>query len=76
MPRCRKSSAQSFVQGYEKAPESQVIGTRADKEKLRSLPAPGSKKMMFVLPKATEFSDLEGHLLDLLGRLKEPQLIL
>jgi glycosyltransferase involved in cell wall biosynthesis len=76
-PGCQKSSAQSLVEGYEKAVtarESKVMGTVLGNEKSRALPVPAGKKIMFVLPKTTEFGGLERHLLDLLRRLQEPQL--
>jgi glycosyltransferase involved in cell wall biosynthesis len=76
-PGCQKSSAQSLVEDCEKvvnAHERKVVGTVLGNEKPRALPEPAGKKIMFVLPKTTEFGGLERHLLDLLRRLKEPQL--
>jgi glycosyltransferase involved in cell wall biosynthesis len=76
-PGCQVSSARSLVEGTEKvvtASEIQVMGTVLGNEKSRALPIPAGKKIMFVLPKTSEFSGLERHLLDLLRGLKEPQL--
>ena len=76
-PACLKSSAQSSVEGHEEAataPESQVTGTGLGNEEPRALPARAGKRIMFVLPKTTEFGGLERHLLDLLRRLREPEL--
>ena len=76
-PGCQKSNAQSLIEGNEEAataPESQVIGSVRGKENSPALPVPGGKKIMFVLPKTSEFGGLERHLLDLLRRLKDPQL--
>ena len=76
-PGGEKSRAQSLVEGYEKAvtaPESQMMGAVSGDHKSRAPSVPTGKKIMFVLPKTTEFGGLERHLLDLLRRLKEPQL--
>ena len=94
-PGCQKSTA-PLVEGDQtavSAPESEVPGTELRKEESRSLPMPAGKKIMFVLPPATEFLvdarpyggrfvgkgcvpeyGLERPLLDLLRRMKEPQL--
>jgi glycosyltransferase involved in cell wall biosynthesis len=73
---CQKSSAQSLMEGNETAtaPESQVIGSVRRKENSPALPVPHGKKIVFVLPRTSEFGGLERHLLDLLRRLKDPQL--
>jgi glycosyltransferase involved in cell wall biosynthesis len=76
-PECRKSTTQSIVEGDEKAViarESRVTGTAQGNLKSQALPIPAGKKIMFVLPKTTEFGGLERHLLDFLRRVKEPQL--
>ncbi len=75
-PGCEKSSVPALVEGYEKvvtARESQAMGTVPGNEKSRALPIPAGKKIMFVLPKTTEFGGLERHLLDLLRWMKEAQ---
>jgi glycosyltransferase involved in cell wall biosynthesis len=67
-PGCQKAS-QSPAEGQEGTVtrrESQVIEPR-------SLRGP-DKKILFVVPKTTEFGGLERNLLDLLGRLEEPRL--
>lgn len=76
-PGCQKSSAQPLAEGCEQVvtvPESHATGTALGNERPRELSANAGKKIMFVLPKTTEFGGLERHLLDLLCRLKEPQL--
>jgi glycosyltransferase involved in cell wall biosynthesis len=76
-PGDRKSSAPSVGEGYERvvtASEIQGVGAVLENEKPRALPLPAGKKIMFVVPKTTEFGGLESHLLDLLRRLKEPLL--
>jgi glycosyltransferase involved in cell wall biosynthesis len=76
-PGGEKSRAQSLGEGYEEAvtaPESQMMGAVSGDHKSRAPSVPTGKKIMFVLPKTTEFGGLERHLLDLLRRLKEPQL--
>jgi len=68
------SAAESPVERHEKtvtASESQLMDTVLRGEKSRALPVPAGKKIVFVLPKTTEFGGLERHLLDLLRRLKE-----
>ena len=76
-PGCQRSIAQPLAEPYEKvvtAPESPVMGTVLGNEKPRAPLAHARKRIMFVLPKTTEFGGLEKHLFDLLRRLKEPQL--
>jgi glycosyltransferase involved in cell wall biosynthesis len=71
----QKSGARSSVGGHEKAVTggaSQTAGLGSDEH--RALPVAPGKKIVFVLPKTTEFGGLERHLLDWLRRWKEPQL--
>jgi glycosyltransferase involved in cell wall biosynthesis len=51
-----------------------MMGTVSESQNSRALPVAAGKRIMFVLPKTTEFGGLEKHLLDLLARLQEPQL--
>jgi glycosyltransferase involved in cell wall biosynthesis len=73
-PGCQKSVSVSPAQSCQEAarPESQLNGAPSGEKK--SLPAPGGKKIVFVLPKASEFGGLERSLLDLLPRLAGWQL--
>jgi glycosyltransferase involved in cell wall biosynthesis len=76
-PGREKSSAQPLPEANEKnvtTPESPVMGTGLGNQKPRAQLAHARKRIMFVLPKTTEFGGLERHLLDLLRRLKEPHL--
>jgi glycosyltransferase involved in cell wall biosynthesis len=74
---CQKSGARSSVGSHERAAtlnESQTARPVLRNDKHRALPAAAGKKIVFVLPKTTEFGGLERHLLDLLRRLRDPQL--
>ena len=76
-PESQQSSARSLVDRDEKVAtsrESKLVGTVLGNEEPRPPSVPGGKRIIFVLPKTTEFGGLERHLLDLLRRLKEPQL--
>ena len=73
-PACQKAYDQSIVDGQKTAltasgREMEVAPLRNGKP--RTLPLATRKRIMFVLPKATEFGGLERHLLDLLRRLPE-----
>jgi glycosyltransferase involved in cell wall biosynthesis len=73
----QNSNAQSLAEGAERAltvNERQMTATEKVNEKSLAAPMPSGKKIMFVLPKTTEFGGLEMHLLDLVRRLNEPQL--
>jgi len=67
-PRCQKLGGQPFAESHEKT------GIEPGSEKPRSLPLSVGKKVLFVLPKTTEFGGLEKHLLDVLRGLDEPHL--
>jgi glycosyltransferase involved in cell wall biosynthesis len=76
-PEGQALSAQSLGEGYDEvvtAPESQIMGTVSGNGESRALPVAAGKKIVFVVPKTTEFGGLEKHLLDLLARLQEPLL--
>jgi glycosyltransferase involved in cell wall biosynthesis len=71
-PGCEKSSAPSPFNPNESAPiarEGDVEATGRGSEKPRAMAAAAGKKILFVLPKSTEFGGLEKHLLDFLDRL-------
>ncbi len=75
-PGSQKSNAQSLVESQKNTstvPASEIKEiTTIGNEKRRALPKSTGKRIMFVLPKTTEFGGLERHLLDLLRRLPEP----
>jgi glycosyltransferase involved in cell wall biosynthesis len=54
--------------------ENQTVDTRLEREKTHALLAPAGEKILFVLPKSTEFGGLERHLLDFLSGLRDPLL--
>lgn len=74
---CNKSSTHQQAGGDEKAPatkETRAMVAGTANEKSQVLPASGGKKIMFVLPETSEFGGLERHLIDLLRRLRDPDL--
>jgi glycosyltransferase involved in cell wall biosynthesis len=76
-PACQKSSAQSRVECQKSAPNasrSEMKGAAWRKGKSGASSIAVGKRIVFVLPRTTDFGGLERHLLDLLCRLKEPQL--
>jgi glycosyltransferase involved in cell wall biosynthesis len=75
-PGSKNSSAQSLVQKHAEtvSAKKHVTGTVSGNEKIRDLSVSVGRKILFVLPRTTEFGGLERHLLDVLRRLKGPQL--
>ena len=70
----QKSHAPCVLEGPQKnstVPGSRIKVATLGNEKPLVLPLPSRKKIMFVLPKPTEFGVLERQLLDLLPRLPE-----
>jgi glycosyltransferase involved in cell wall biosynthesis len=73
-PGCDKSSAPSPLYDHGRAStprERDVEATGPGIEKPLTLSVAARKKILFVLPKSTEFGGLEKHLLDFLERLPE-----
>jgi glycosyltransferase involved in cell wall biosynthesis len=72
---CQQSSTQPLVESQKG--KVTALGTQTKvippgNGKLGPLRPPAGPRIMFVLPKTTEFSGVERHLLDLLERLPEP----
>jgi glycosyltransferase involved in cell wall biosynthesis len=70
---CCKSHAQSIAEVQNTPLAASASGTTAPARngKPQALPRATGKRMVFVLPQATEFGGLERHLLDLLSSLPE-----
>src|SRR5271165_4064067 len=76
-PGCAKPSTYYTDEGFGNhlaAQHSKANDTSLEDERPRALPSVAGKRIMFVLPKTTEFGGLERHLLDLVRRLRDPQL--
>ena len=76
-PGCGKATALSFLERSETAAparDSRLPPSPSAEEGSRSRPVSGGKKILFVLPKASELGGLERHLVDLLRTLEEPRL--
>jgi glycosyltransferase involved in cell wall biosynthesis len=74
-PASQKSNGECFTVGKENSltpPDGALKSTSSRNDKPKAQPPGQGKKIMFVLPKATEFGGIERHLLELLSRLPQP----